>query len=478
MLRTLARMAALGGIVVIASDAGGAPLVAGGGARTQITIWASAPGAGAFGGATYGGVTPTTGAMISEQREIEVSATGEVRLQNVASTADPASVQLRDLTEPGASITEQRFLPGATTPTELIARHVGEQLTVTTAKGDVGGVLRAIDDHVVVLELGTGDQRRTTVLRRDHALDIRFAGASSDKPSLAWRIASKKPGKHSIELSYRAAGMSWDADYLAVLDEPGKQLDFSAWATIKNATGVTFDQTELVLVNGGTVQPPVLPNARGARPSPAPDRFTVPAAVRLGTGDTVQLELMPPRLAAKVRPIVTYEAMPDPAAEYQTDPNVDCTAFNGTGMGSGRAELALELDVPAQTRLPEGRVRLFHRRATRLEVVSEDQLHTAAGLARIRLSPGTEITGERRAVSCNIDERAHTLQEKIEVKIENKGAQPADVVVREFMWRWMVWRLDSEDHKGVRVAPQTHEYRLRVPAKGTQSVTYSVVYAW
>jgi len=474
MLRTVARNAALAGMVALGSDAGGAP-----GTRTQITIWATSPGAAdAFGGASYGGFAPTTGAMISEQREIDVSATGEVRVPNVASTADPASIQLRDLTEPTATITEQRLLPGAVTPTDLLARHIGEPLTVATVKGDLSGVLRAIDDHVLVLELGTGDQRRTTVLRRDYALDIRFSGGTSDKPSLAWRIASNKPGKHSIELSYRAAGMSWDADYLAVLDEPGKQLDFSAWATIKNATGVTFDQTELVLVHGATAQPVVAPTARGTRPSPGPDRFTLSTPVRIGAGETVQVELMPRRLAAKARPIVTYEAMPDPAADYQSDPNIDCTAFNGTGMGNGRAELALELDIASQTPLPEGRVRLLHRRATRVEVVSEDVLRTAAGVARIRLAPGPEIMGERRAVSCNVDEHAHTVREKIEVKIENKGTQPADIVVREFMWRWPVWRLESEDHKGIRVAPQAHEYRLRVPAKGKQTVTYSVVYSW
>ncbi len=476
MTCTVARTLALCGMAVvlaIGSDAGSAPA-----ARTQVTIWSTSPAvAAAFGGDSYGGFAPTTGAMISEQREVEVTAGGEVRVGNVAGTADPASMQLRDLTEPGATITEQRFIAGASTPSELLVRHIGEQITVVTAKGDLTGVLRSLDDHVLVLELGGGDQRRTTVMRRDYALDIRLSGVASDKPSLVWKLAAKKLGRHSIELSYRASGMTWAADYLAVLDEPGKQVDFSSWATIKNATGATFDQAELTLVAGST---PVVAGVRtaGTRPTPAPDRFTIPGPVRLGSGDSVQVELVPARLSAKARPIVTFEAMSDPSAQYQTDPNVDCTAFNGTGMGNGRAEVALELDVPSQTPLPEGRVRLFRRHGARLEVVSEDQLRTATGLARIRLAPDSAIAGERRAVTCNVDERAHTVHEKVEVKLENKGSQPTDVVVREYMWRWPVWRLDAEDHKGVRVAPQTHEYRVRVPGKASQVVTYTVVYAW
>jgi len=457
----------LGGVVAVlsvVSDAGARP-----GTRTQITIWAPAPAS--YGGAGYG-FASTTGAMISEQREVEIGPNGEVRIANVASTADPASVQLRDLTEPGVTITEQRFLPGATTPTEMIARRLGEQITVITTKGDVSGVLRAVDEHTLVVEVGSGDARRVSVMRRDgYVLDVRLGGAASDKPSLVWRVATKKPGRHAIELSYRATGMTWSADYLAVLDEPGKHLDFSAWATIKNATGATFDNTDVTLVSGEAT------GTTFARPAPVPIRFSLPQPVRLSARDSVQVELVPSRVAARVRPIITYEAMPDPVPS-QSGPNFDCTAYNGIGMGTGRAEIAMELDVPSQHPLPEGRVRLFRRRGARLEVVSEDQLRSAAGFARIRLAPDADITGERHAVTCNADERAHTIHEKIEVKIENKGAQPTEVVVREFMWRTPVWRLENEDRKGIRAASQTQEYRVRVAAKSSQTVTYTAVYSW
>jgi hypothetical protein len=382
-------------------------------------------------------------------------------------------VQLRDLTEPGVSITEQRLVAGATTPTEMLARRVGEPVTVVTPKGEVSGVLRAIDDGVMVLEIGSGDGRRVSMIRRDYALDVRFGGAVADKPTLVWRIATRKPGKHTIELAYRATGLTWSTDYLAVLDEPGKQIDFSAWATIKNATGATFDSAEITLVSGGTTSTGIA----GLQPRPVPTRFTLPRPVRIGSCESVQVELTPPVLRSKIRPITVFEAMTDPSAQQQGIPNIECTAYNGTGL-SGRAEIAIELDVPTQTPLPDGRVRLFRRKGTRLEVVSEDKLRSAAGLARIRLSPDPEITGERRAVTCNVDERARTMQEKLEVKLENRAAQAADVVIREYMWRWPVWRLEGENRKGVRAGPQVQEYRVRVPAKGTQTVTYTAIYSW
>jgi hypothetical protein len=447
--------------------------------QTKITVWGSPPTSAAFGGMTYGGFVPLAGAMITEQREVDVAANGEVRVTGIASTIEPASVQLRDLTEPGVAISEQRFVPGATTPLEMLARRIGEPVTVVTTKGDVAGVLRAVDEHTLVLEIGSGDQRRLSVMRRDgYVLDVRASSSASDKPSMLWRIATKKPGKHTVELTYRADNITWAADYLAVLDESGKSLDFAAWATIRNNSGAAFDRAEVTLVSGGGALSAAAAGTAALRAPPVPLRFAVAAPIRLGAGDAVQVELTPARTGAKVRPVVTYEATADLSSSHQEEANQDCAYNNGVGMGQGRAELAIELDLPASTTLPDGKVRLFRKKSDRLEVVSEDTLRSLAGVARIKLAADTVISGERKAVTCNVDERAHTIVEKIEVRIENKGKQPADVVVREFAWRWPVWKLESEDKKSVRAAPQTLEYRVKVPAKGAQTVTYTLVYTW
>ena len=77
--------------------------VAAGGAQTAITVWATPPASvSAYGGVTYGGApTQAAGAMITERRELEIASGGEVRITGIASTLDPATVQLRSLTDPG-----------------------------------------------------------------------------------------------------------------------------------------------------------------------------------------------------------------------------------------------------------------------------------------------------------------------------------------------------------------------------------------
>lgn len=471
------RRAFSNGFVLVALAALASGAIAGGNARTKVTVWAApGPTSAVYGGLSYGGYAPVTGALISERRDVDVSATGETRITGVAATIDPASVQLRDLTDPTATIAEQRYVAGAATPTELLQRHLGGTVTVVTPKGELTGVLRSADEQTIVVELGTGDQRRMQVLRRDgYVQDVRLpAGPGMDRPSLQWRLATKKPGKHEVELTYRADGMVWTADYLGVLDEAGTAMAFSAWATVKNTTGATYDGAELTLVSAAPQ-----PAAAGTKaPAAAPARYTIATPVHLGAGQSVQVELIPAKQAAKAKAVVTYEAMPDPSLGFQAYPNTDCNQFNGVGMGNGRAEIAVEVDVPTKDALPDGKVRLFRKKGERLEVVSEEPLRSSAGLARMRVAPSSDVLGERKAVACTYDERAHTVNEKIEVKVENKSTKAQEIVIREFAWRWPMWRLDSEDAKSARAGGQTLEYRATVPPGGKKTVTYAVVYTW
>jgi hypothetical protein len=189
----------------------------------------------------------------------------------------------------------------------------------------------------------------------------------------------------------------------------------------------------------------------------------------------VQLEIL--RVGgAKVRQVAVWEAMPDPSSEVTDSPNTECLANNSAS--GGTSDATLEIDLPVQATLPEGPVRLFRRRGQRLEAVTDDQLRSAAGVARVKMSSDSAITGDRNALSCTVDERAHTIHERIELRVENKSAAPVDLVVREFLWRWAVWRVENESKKGVRTGPQTIEYRLRLAPKSSQTLTYTAVYTW
>ncbi len=417
--------------------------------RTSITVWSGS--AASVGGATYGGVAPSTGALVVEQRELQLDG-DELRLEGVSHALDPTSVQLRDLGDPGLAVRQQRFVAGALTPTEMISRHAGEPITLVTAKGEISGVLRAVDDQTIAIEAGG----KLEVLRRDAVQSVRMT-AGNDKAMLAWRVSGAKPGPHAIEVSYRTDLMTWTADYLAILDDAGTAVDFSAWATVKNATGTRFDGATLSLVGAGNA------------------RFEVPSPIQLNGIDAVQVELIPAKRGAKAHTIVAIDALPDEAAQADADTVTDCTQFVTAAVGA--ISVAIELDLPA-TPLPDGHIRVFRRSKERLEVVGEDDFHAIPGHARLKLIGDSPVGLARRATSCAYDDQAKTLREKVELRLDNSGKQPLDAVVHEMLWRGKGFAFEAEQPRGTTTAPQQREYRVRVPAGGKQTIAYTVVYQW
>jgi len=440
MLPRFLALAAAVGLASVAAAGGRAP-------RTSITVWSGS----AAGGATYGGVAPSSGALVVERRDVELAG-DELQLEGVSHVLDPASVQLRDLGDPGLAIVQQRFAAGALTPTELLNQHLGEPINATTPRGEVSGTLRAVDEQTLAIEVAG----KLEVLRRDYVQSVRV-GTGRDRPRLAWKVAHAKPGVHAIEVSYRTEELAWSADYLAVLDDAGTALDFSAWATIKNTTGTRFDDAQLTLVGAGQA------------------RFEIPALVHLTGTDAVQVELIPAKRATPARAIVTLDALVDTSAVPENDSAQECTQFSMAS--AGVAGLALELELPA-TPLPDGRLRLFRRTKERLEVVGEDDFHPTPGRAHVKLAGDGAITGMRHTADCNYDEPGKVLREKVLIEVQNTGKAAADVVVHDTLWRSKVARIEAEAPRGTGLPPLLREYRLHLPGGGKQSITYTVVYQW
>ena len=98
----------------------------------------------------------------------------------------------------------------------------------------------------------------------------------------------------------------------------------------------------------------------------------------------------------------------------------------------------------------------------------------------LRLRTGTtdEVKGERRQLSCQVGATSRDLTEKIEVKVTNKGDRPVQVLVKEYMQRWTNWVVQEESIKGKQVGPVAREFRVKVPANGSKTITYTVQYSW
>jgi hypothetical protein len=477
-MQTWLRVAAAGAVVGLGVWAGRA--AAGGGTPadgTAITVWRT----GAVGGLGYGGVPTTGGAYVVEHRTMDVPASGELRLPGVSTMIDSATVQMRSVTDPaGTSVVEQRIVAGGATPDALLGRRIGKSITVVTDHGEVAGTLRAFDADTIVVEVGSGKDTTVEILRRgEHVIDIKMPldAPVLDQPTLVWRVSAAKPGPQALEISYRTDGLAWEPDYSAVLDDTKNTIDFSAWATVSNQTGAEFKDVELALASGDAGAGGAGTAATATHEQDA--TFKVPRRVHVGAGETIQVELSPAKKSVPARKVIVVEPTPDQSASFQAYPAQDCYAYAPPGQGA-KADIAFEIDTSGGQALPEGRVRLMRKSGDKLEVGGEDVLrvNAATSTARIRLASATDIASEQRQVDCRFDDHARQLHERIEVKVENHGKAAADVVLRAFMYRWPMWKMEAEDEKGTKAGPQVQEYRVHLAGGGAKTLTYSVVYSW
>ncbi len=449
-------------------------------------------GGGYYGGG-YGGYTYTgsggDAAFVTHQRTVEIESEGELRFPGVSTQIDPSTVQFRSITDSkSTSVVEQRYAYDLGTPEKLMQRYLGKSVSITTTRGETTGILRGIDAEALVLETGSGASRAVEIIRRgENLLDVKLAAGNDELatvPTLVWKVVSKKPGKQQVEVQYRTDGLRWDADYTAILDDEKDTLDLSAWATINNDTGVEFKETELVLTTGILDNQQPQPQYSGGytyrAPSADPVSFKVPRTVTIPSGGTVQVELVPARTNVKATKVITYAPVMDQSMNYYYSPQYDCYNTGYFQPGTGPEE-AIEITSPSKgSVLPEGKARVYKRKGDGLELLGEDNLivNNTTGDARLRLGTSDKITGERRSVDCKYDDRARTVREKIEIKIENKGKDAIEVIVKDYLYRWAVWKMEAEDVPGSKAASQTQEWRVKLNGNSKKTFNYTVLYSW
>lgn len=452
-------------------------------------------GYGTYGGYNYGGYAgvSTTGsfAVVVERRNLSLKkGTNDVSFDGVASQIDPATVQFKSKTDPkGTSVVEQKFVYDLASPDALLAKYVDKEITVVTDSGEINGRLLSFDARQLVVKTGDRKHPVRIVQRGEHVRDIRFGAldeALVTEPTLNWKIKTAKAGSHTAEVTYRTAGLAWRADYTAIYDSKKGKVDLSGWVSLTNRAGTSFDNADVILVTGNLQKPTATPNyAYGAKPlrnAQEMQVFALENPTSLEDRATVQLELFNPVNGTTAKEVLVYEALAN--TFYNSGyPNLDCYSYQYQAAKS-HSDQFIELSALESKKgltFPEGRARVFKKgKQGALELIGEDLLKpgTTGGTIRLRVGSSETVKGERRQLDCRPDDRAKQMREKIELKLTNTSKRPVQVVIREYMQRWSNWSIESESEKGKRAGQLAQEWRVKIPKKGSKTISYTVLYTW
>jgi len=472
-----------------------------------LTIYSSAqPGQINVGALSNYGASGLPGyALVRDQRQMAVpKGRGEVRFTDVAKLIDPTTVSFASITDPeGTRVLEQNFQFDLVSSEKLMDRYIGQRISVERADGEqiqrVEGVLLGTQG-ALLLQLDSGEV--SSMLRYDNVRFPSLPGGLITRPTLVWLTDSARGGNHDAQVAYQTQGMTWWADYNVILNESatGCSMDLAAWVTIVNQSGGSFPQAKLKLVAGQVNRAPAAPAPTFKRmevmsmAAPAESDgfqesqlfeyhlYTLGRRSDLPDNSTKQVELFPASIGVGCKKQLVFTASPFAYPMWGGEPNFD---QNLGATNKGQVGAFLEFSNKTENRmgmpLPAGRVRVNQASVDgSLEFIGEDVIaHTPRNeTLRIKLGNSFDVVGERKQVDFKLDTTNKTLDETFEIEVRNRKLVAAEVVLREYFYRWSSWELLQSTHKGEKRDQQTLDFVTQIPADGTAKVRYTVRYRW
>jgi len=422
-----------------------------------------------------------------------------LRVSDVAALIDPTTVTFSSLDTPRTRVVEQSFQFDLVSQAKLLQRYLGQRVTVELPRGDhvdlAEGVLLGISDGLT-LQMDDGSVQAI----RSYG-NIRFSqlpGGLITKPTLEWLLDSPARGTQETRVSYETRGMTWWTDYNILYDESkGCEMDLSAWVSIINQSGASYDDAALKLIAGDVnrAQPQrprrdvVYKMAMAEADSAGFEEksffeyhmYTLGRRTNLPDNSTKQIQLMPTARSIECKkelvfaptlnmPYHGYQQFEQEYGRYgQGDVNV-YLRFNN--------EKSQQLGIP----LPAGRIRVNQLDTAdgSLEFIGEDVIdHTPRNEdVLIEMGNAFDVVGERKQTDFRVNLSTRNLWETFEIRLRNHKEETVDVAVLENLYRAANWKIENASMKHQKENSNRIRFDVSVPSESEQVIRYTVHYSW
>jgi hypothetical protein len=195
-------------------------------------------------------------ALIRDVRQVQLP-TGTFRLKfmDIAATVNPATVHFRSLTEPGkVGVVEQNYEYDLLEPNKLLNKYVGKEVTLVRSYLD-NGTTKHEEIKATLLANNNGPVWKigNDIVTGVYGEAYRFPEVPAnlyDRPTLLMSLENSGGRKQTIETSYLAGNLSWNADYVLTVGRDDKAADLDGWVTLINNSGTAFHNAKLQLIAG------------------------------------------------------------------------------------------------------------------------------------------------------------------------------------------------------------------------------------
>ena len=420
-------------------------------------------------------------ALVKENREIQLRrGVNEFPFTGVPQRLMPETVHFISLTDPdGTTVLEQNYRFDLLDRESLLKRYRGEMV-----KALVDGEWK--DVRLLAHGSPAGDSTPIgRILEVDGKIHIEgfilpeLPSGLLLEPTLVWLLDAKRSGRHDTELSYLTGGLSWQADYVAVIREDN-ELDLTGWVTLNNYSGMSYADARLKLVAGDVhrVEREMYRGRGKGMPTAAAmdggggfqeesffeyHLYTLDRPTTVLDREQKQVELLRHAGIAAERKYVFRSGI------WQQDDapraiEVTMEFQNEKGKGPG---------VP----LPKGTVRVYQTdKGGALQFAGEDAIaHTPEGeRVRLKLGEAFDIRGER--VQTRIDQvrGRRMVEQDFRINLRNHKKEAISIDVIEEMPAQKEWQVRAASHEYERISSSKLLFTVLVPAGGESVVTYTL----
>ena len=425
---------------------------------------------------------------------------GELAFTDVAAWIDPTTVSFNDLDDAKTTVLEQNFQFDLVSPSKLMEKFLGREISLAVAMGEgvsnVRGTLLSANQGSVVLQTAEGVK---IVPMAGAQLQLgELPGGLLTKPTLVWKLASETGGEHLVRTTYQTAGMTWRSDYNIVINGSDTRGDITAWVTLMNLSGASYEGAELKLVAGDVhkvqAQPMIagramrmeamaMADAAGFQEKEFADfhLYTLPRRTDVLQNSTQQIALFPPVSGFKVKRELEFDftgGMGAPGQPILDRDFVIASKAKPSILVSFENKKDNSLGMP----LPKGKIRVYKEDPSdgTLEFIGEDLIdHTPRNeTVKIRLGEAFDVVGERIRSDFTIDNAARRMTETFKIELRNQKSAAQKVRVIERPYRWTNWEITAKNTEFAKLDSGTIAFEVDVPSEGARTIEYTVRYSW
>ena len=394
----------------------------------------------------------------------------------------PQTVHIKSLSDPKRlQILEQNYEYDLLTPQKLLEKFVGKEITILKDNVEVPITILSVNQGIVY-KLGG----RIFTGQPHNLIFPNIPNNLISHPTLVWLLENRGPAPHKLEATYLTQGISWRADYVAVLDSKDKLLDLSGWVTLDNQSGASYQNARLKLVAGdvnrvierrGAADAVRALSELSAKPAAAPfseesffeyHLYSLQRATTIKENQTKQVSL----LSADGVPINKQYVYRGSQQYFRSR--------LGTPISNQKIEVYVDLANKKENNLgmplPRGTVRVYKADSDgSLQFVGEDRIdHTPKDeTIKIKMGEAFDVVGERKQT--NWRKLADNLYEaSFEISLRNHKEEAVSIRVIEPMLS--DWEILSSSHAHKKTDANTAQFDLPVAKNGETKLQYRVRY--